>query len=403
MRVFKLNWPQVHPTFIGVVSQAPVAVWRCRQGMQSVAGLAPQVFMLNESFDPQKLLSGLNRQQRGELMHALLAGNTPSQMPPLPGGELARAERWFWDLVLTATVPRHANARMRMWFIFMFLRYGAMRLVEVFSLGNADLDFKAGIAHVAGTHARLVPLPLPACRRMENAWKDWVSPLALERPLQCDASLVRRAFAQCAAACGIPPESMNASAIRRQRGFELAAAGLHPQLVAVFLGRSADYGIFLPQEGQNLIKKYIHREPAMKTSARNFFHGRITSLREQGILVEIILETNEGLQVAAVITRTSLKSLELVEGKMVNAIVKAPWVTVFSENARASSGMENCFQGKVEAVNRDSLACEILVALPQGNEICALYANGATPAADITPGARVFATFSAFAVILTED
>lgn len=70
----------------------------------------------------------------------------------------------------------------------------------------------------------------------------------------------------------------------------------------------------------------------MKTSARNVFQGRITSLRSSGLLVEVVLRTAGGLRVAALITDESRKTLALAEGKLVNAAVKAPWCWCRREN-----------------------------------------------------------------------
>lgn len=357
-------------------------------------------------FNPHKLLKCLSAGERGELMHALMSGRAISGdtvREPVSPAALLGVEYWFWNQIKTATTTKHANARLRMWFIFMFLRFGGLRLGEIFDLRDEDVDFRAGVIHVKGAHDRWIPFPLAPARRMGSAWRDWISPVALAKPLRCDASLVRRQLAKCAEDLGMAPNLLNASSLRRNRALELAAEGLHPTLIAIFLGRSNDNGIFRAEEVQNLITKYIQKETAMKTSARNVFSGKITGLREKGILVEVNLETSDGLKVTSVITNTSRKTLDLKEGKGITAIVKAPWVTVFPESERARCGLDNCFQGKVENVKRDELACEILVVLPQGNGVCALYANGAQPEECIQEGAEVVATFSPFAVILTEN
>lgn len=139
----------------------------------------------------------------------------------------------------------------------------------------------------------------------------------------------------------------------------------------------------------------------MKTSARNVFSGKIGEIMEKGLLVNVVLETEKGLKVTSIITSTSRKSLNLEKGTAVTALVKAPWVTVLAENERATAGPENCYEGEVKSINQDSQACEMVIELPEGTELCALYANGAAPSAAIREGAKVLACFSPFAVILT--
>lgn len=139
----------------------------------------------------------------------------------------------------------------------------------------------------------------------------------------------------------------------------------------------------------------------MKTSARNMFGGKISEITEKGILVNVTLETEKGLNVTSIITSTSRKSLNLEKGSAVTALVKAPWVTVLAENERATAGPENCFEGIVKSINRDAQACEMVIELPEGTELCSLYANGAAPSTAVSEGARVLACFSPFAVILT--
>ena len=141
----------------------------------------------------------------------------------------------------------------------------------------------------------------------------------------------------------------------------------------------------------------------MKTSARNVFKGQITKVNKNGILVEVGLETESGLGITAIITQTSCQNMQLAPGKVITAMVKAPWVNVLPSDERAEAAPVNCYEGKVESLLRDNMACEILVELSKGAHVCALYANGASPAAEIAPGASVVVHFSPFSVILTEN
>ena len=148
----------------------------------------------------------------------------------------------------------------------------------------------------------------------------------------------------------------------------------------------------------------------MKTSARNVFQGRIVALRQSGLLVEAILSTAGGLRVAALITDESYRSLALEEGKLVNASVKAPCVMIEAGapeggNGRvdATSGAENRFAAVVERVREDGMVMEILAALPEGSQICALQSKGPATGAPLRAGDKITVLFKAFSVILSLD
>ncbi|VBB44692.1 TOBE domain-containing protein [uncultured Paludibacter sp.] len=65
-----------------------------------------------------------------------------------------------------------------------------------------------------------------------------------------------------------------------------------------------------------------------KISARNIFAGRIISITEGVVNDEIELTLGNGITITAIITKTSVKNLELSVGKEAYAIVKASSVIV---------------------------------------------------------------------------
>lgn len=352
------------------------------------------------NFNARQLLAPLGAREREILLRELLAENA------VPGSHVAASlkacEDWFYRRVENAATPRQAMARARLWFIFMLLRHGGLRPAEALRLSCDGADFNAGILRIGGSHARIVPLPLWAAKSMALMWSRLPFAFCGPSPFACHASQVRRAMKQCADALKLPSSAISASALRLARGQELAASGLHPQLVEICLGRGVVRPLFAKEDAFNLIKRHIQREKFMKTSARNVFHGHVAQIKDSGILVEVTVATPEGLNIHSIITSASCKSLDLCDGKAITAMVKAPWVSVYPQNSRAVLGADNCFQGRVKSVSRDDLACEIIIALPQGNELCALYANGASPDADIQADGAVQAGFSAFSVILLE-
>jgi molybdate transport system regulatory protein len=66
----------------------------------------------------------------------------------------------------------------------------------------------------------------------------------------------------------------------------------------------------------------------MALSARNRLAGTVKSLDVEGLMAEVVVETDDGQEVTAVITSSSADRLGLSEGEEVNAVVKATDVMV---------------------------------------------------------------------------
>ncbi len=327
--------------------------------------------------------------------------------------ELLAVESWLWDRAAAARGPREKRPRLRMWLIFMLLRYAALQLVEIFSLKPDHMDLQEGIIRLPGSNGnpgREVPLPLTVSRRLRRVLEDPALFPESHDLLRCDASYVRRCLQQCSAACGLPKGLLSARALRHSRALELGRQGLPLPVVDIFLGRRAapgQRGIVRcdPQEAQRLLREQLQRERPMKTSARNVFQGRITSLRQTGILVEVAMRTAGGLRIVALITDESCRTLALAEGKLVNASVKAPWVLVtpgeLSKNTAPPA--ENCFVGVVERVREDQVVAEVLVALAEGSLVCAIQSGGLNACCGLKAGQKATVLFKSFSVILNLD
>jgi molybdopterin-binding protein len=61
----------------------------------------------------------------------------------------------------------------------------------------------------------------------------------------------------------------------------------------------------------------------MKLSARNVFKGKVKSIIEGMVNDEVVVELPGGLEVVAVVTKTSAQNLGLGKGKEVFAVIKA--------------------------------------------------------------------------------
>jgi molybdopterin-binding protein len=61
----------------------------------------------------------------------------------------------------------------------------------------------------------------------------------------------------------------------------------------------------------------------MKLSARNVWKGKVKSIIEGSVNDEVVVELPGGQEVVAMITKSSVKGLGLVQGSAVYAVVKA--------------------------------------------------------------------------------
>jgi molybdopterin-binding protein len=69
----------------------------------------------------------------------------------------------------------------------------------------------------------------------------------------------------------------------------------------------------------------------MKLSARNILKGTVTKIVQGAVNCEITLEVAPGVEVVSIITKTSVQSLALAEGKEAFAVIKASSVIIAVE------------------------------------------------------------------------
>ena len=69
----------------------------------------------------------------------------------------------------------------------------------------------------------------------------------------------------------------------------------------------------------------------MKISARNILKGRVIKIVQGAVNCEVTLEVTPGVAVVSIITKTSVQSLGLAEGKDAFAVIKASSVMIAVE------------------------------------------------------------------------
>jgi molybdopterin-binding protein len=69
----------------------------------------------------------------------------------------------------------------------------------------------------------------------------------------------------------------------------------------------------------------------MKLSARNILKGKVTKISEGAVNSEVTLEIAPGVEIVSIITKASVASLGLAEGKTAFSVIKASSVMIAVE------------------------------------------------------------------------
>lgn len=69
----------------------------------------------------------------------------------------------------------------------------------------------------------------------------------------------------------------------------------------------------------------------MALSARNQLPGQVVSIKQGGVMAEVVVKLDDGPEVVSVITVTSVESLDLQPGTKVTVVIKSTEVMLATE------------------------------------------------------------------------
>ena len=137
---------------------------------------------------------------------------------------------------------------------------------------------------------------------------------------------------------------------------------------------------------------------SLQTSARNQWFGTVTQRDHQQVQQHVdILLADGSTRLKVAITAQSGERLGLDEGKEVLVLLKAPWVSV-TRDPKVASAADNQLPCRISHIQRGEEQCEVLMALPDGQTLCATLPLA--EAAGLEEGADVTAFFNADRIIL---
>ncbi|WP_087049047.1 TOBE domain-containing protein [Caballeronia ptereochthonis] len=138
----------------------------------------------------------------------------------------------------------------------------------------------------------------------------------------------------------------------------------------------------------------------MRTSARNHFVGHIAEINHGAAGDEVVLRTPGGIDIHALLTSGTARSLGLSRNSEAFALVRATSVIVLVDFDNSKVSARNCVVGKVAFVERGPSNAEVCVAAPGGAQVVSFITNDGVDRLGLSPGKPATAVFKATSVII---
>lgn len=138
----------------------------------------------------------------------------------------------------------------------------------------------------------------------------------------------------------------------------------------------------------------------MQVSARNQLVGTVSAVTTGAVNDEVELTLTGGVKLVAIVTHSSKEALGLVAGKEAIALIKAPWVTLATEECGLKFSARNQFAGSVTRVTEGAVNATVHIATDAGFEIVAVVTNESQEEMQLNQGSRVLALIKASAILI---
>lgn len=180
------------------------------------------------------------------------------------------------------------------------------------------------------------------------------------------------------------------------------------RVVAMYRAVQAEYQAALDRltdrfatepEGDVPAFRRLLRRLTMRTSARNQFAGKVCGLREGPVDFEVLVRVDDGLEIAAVVTRASAEQLGLAIGSEVVALVKSSSLLLLVDDSLRISA-RNRLWGQVQRIVTGPVNAEVTLDLGRGRSACAVVTSESVAALGLAEGTRACAAFKVSSVIL---
>lgn len=322
--------------------------------------------------------------------------------------ELARLTEAFRSWAARTSRADVAVSRNRALLTYLIIRHTGARLGETLHLDDlADIDAARLVIRFGD---REVQIPEELGLELAEAFNNPSYAPLRGSFFRMDPAHVRRKFYERAKEAGIEKTLVNPNALRRSRAIELLRDNVPLTVVQKILGHStaeltAAFLKISDDDARRIERRFLERE-SRKTSARNFFFGKVSAIRRGDIQAEVELSALGGHAVSAIITNASLARLGLKKGMFATAEIKAPFVSLAKagqDGAPPAVSADNLFPGEITDLVHGKINSEITVALDSDTSLCAILTSASARRLAFAPGEKVYAAFNAFSVILNID
>ncbi|ETS29349.1 molybdenum-dependent transcriptional regulator [Photorhabdus temperata] len=139
---------------------------------------------------------------------------------------------------------------------------------------------------------------------------------------------------------------------------------------------------------------------SLQTSARNQFFGTITDRDHNQVQQHVrILLADGQTSLNAALTEQSADRLDLIKGKEVLALIKAPWITLTKEQL-PDNHFDNALTGQVSKIETGEKSTEVLIVLDGGETLCSTLTNQNADKLKLHLKDKITALFNADQVII---
>ena len=150
--------------------------------------------------------------------------------------------------------------------------------------------------------------------------------------------------------------------------------------------------------------RQLVRRMSMKISARNQFAGSVVTIKPGMVDCEVILQLEDGLELASVITKESVENLGLKVGGDALAYVKSSSILLAVEEGSEGEPQLSArtrFKGLVSRINQGPVNVEVTLTLGQGKHVLtAVITHDSLERLDLKVGSSAWALFKAPSVFL---
>ncbi len=138
----------------------------------------------------------------------------------------------------------------------------------------------------------------------------------------------------------------------------------------------------------------------MKSSARNQFAGKVTSVIPGPVNAEVELSLDSGDRIVSVVTMGSVKELGLHVGSEATALIKAPWVILMTDDAGLKTSARNHLRGRVSRLVKGAINTDVTLQTSGGLTVNAIITNESVDSLGLDIGTAASAIVKASHVIL---